>query len=222
MIELFNILLFAALAILVSFVGGFVISAIVRAITKFFRARIPSPALMAQLNAGSLTLPMSQPQAPRNLSKFAIVGLFLIGAVVTGAVLSIFAFRPIPGAGVSAEKPASSGLAASGDMTKVVAGLPAGSADRGKGLFTSQGCVACHSLDKGTVLVGPSLAGVFTTAATREPNVGAKEYLYESLVLPNKFVVDKFQPNLMPQTFAQTLSPAQISDLLAWMERDLK
>jgi cytochrome c551/c552 len=214
--------LFAALAILISFVGGFVISAIVRAITKFFRARIPSPALMAQLNATSLALPVSQPQAPRNLSKFAIVGLFLIGVVVTGAVLSFFAFRPIPGAGVSAEKPASSGLAASGDIAKVVAGLPAGSADRGKGLFTSQGCVACHSLDKGTVLVGPSLAGVFTTAATREPNVGAKEYLYESLVLPNKFVVDKFQPNLMPQTFAQTLSPAQISDFLAWMERDLK
>ncbi|HQX75987.1 MAG TPA: hypothetical protein PL074_06720, partial [Thermoflexales bacterium] len=62
----------------------------------------------------------------------------------------------------------------------------------------------------------------FTTAATRESNVGAKEYLYESIVNPNKFVVDKFQPNLMTQTFAKTLSPQQMADILAWMERDLK
>lgn len=231
--EIITILLFAFLALLLSFVGGYVISAIVRKITGFFRTQTPSAAVMAQLNAGTLPYPGGAKAAPTAaLSNIGLVALFVVGAFVTGVLVASFVIRPTPavvvktgGSGASsgaAAQPAAPTLPTSGDLTKIVAELPAGNPDRGKGLFTSQTCLACHSLEAGKVVVGPSLAGIFATAATREPGVGAKEYLYESIVSPNKFVVPKFQPDMMPPTFAQTMSAQQMADLLAWMEKDLK
>ena len=97
--------------------------------------------------------------------------------------------------------------------------LPAGNAIRGKDLFNGAGtCNACHSLEKGVKLVGPSLAGIATTAATRKSGMSAKDNLRESIISPNAYVVADFQPNLMVATFGESLSKQQLADLLAYLE----
>lgn len=73
--------------------------------------------------------------------------------------------------------------------------------ERGKALFVSNGCAACHTLSAvpgATGNVGPSLDGVGARAASRRPGVSAEAYLRESIQSPNAFVVPGFQP-LMPQ-----------------------
>ena len=100
-----------------------------------------------------------------------------------------------------------------------LAKLPAGDAAKGEKLFTLSGCIGCHSQEKDKKLVGPSFYGLFTRAAERKPGYAAKAYLYESIVNPNEHVVEGFQPNLMQQTYAATLSQQDMADLLAWIEK---
>ncbi|HEY2516373.1 MAG TPA: cytochrome c [Polyangiaceae bacterium] len=95
---------------------------------------------------------------------------------------------------------------------------PAGNTANGKAVFMSAGCAACHTFTpagtKGTV--GPDLdslkdyaskagepLGAFTTAAITHP--------------PAKYVPPGFQ-NTMPTNFGQTLTPKQLTDLVAFLD----
>src|SRR5687768_11769690 len=81
------------------------------------------------------------------------------------------------------------------------------------------GCTACHGLgtrapnlltdDRGSGAIG-------ARCANRKPGVACKEYLHESMVKPNDFVVEGFQP-IMPD-MSRTLSPAQIWALVAFLQ----
>ncbi len=99
--------------------------------------------------------------------------------------------------------------------------VSASASANGKVLFTAQGCNACHSLQKGQTVVGPSLYGIYQTAATRKSGVTAHDYLKESIVNPNAFIPDGFQAGLMPQTFGTTLKPEEIEDIIAYFEKEL-
>jgi cytochrome c2 len=77
--------------------------------------------------------------------------------------------------------------------------------------------VACHSLEPDVKVVGPSLAGVASRAATRKPGYAPDLYLYESITNPNAYLVPGFQPDLMPKTFADTLSPQDLADIIAFL-----
>ncbi len=105
-----------------------------------------------------------------------------------------------------------------------------GDAARGEALFKQNtiggapGCITCHSLEPGKTLVGPSLAGVATRAADviKSPDYKGKaksveEYLRESIVDPNAYVVKGFSPNLMYQNYGKDLSAQEIADLVAFM-----
>lgn len=88
----------------------------------------------------------------------------------------------------------------------------------GQRIFTSiGGCNACHDTSSGMTIVGPSLKGVASRAASRQPGVDAATYLRESILNPNKFVVQGFAQGLMPQTFSAVLSKQQVDDLIAYM-----
>ncbi len=96
--------------------------------------------------------------------------------------------------------------------------LPAGDAGAGELVFQGAGgCSACHSLQAGTVLVGPSQAGLSQRAPTRKPGYSAQAYIYESITNPNAFVVEGFQPDIMPKTFKDTLSSQQLADVIAFL-----
>lgn len=108
-----------------------------------------------------------------------------------------------------------------GVLPATAAGLPAGNATRGKTLFAQNACSSCHAIAKDQVLVGPSLYGIWNTAAARKSGMAAKDYLFESILSPNAFVVNGFSQGLMPTSFAQSLTAQQLADLMAYMEKDL-
>lgn len=106
---------------------------------------------------------------------------------------------------------------AKADIEAEFARLPAGDAAAGKAKFSSAGCVACHSLEAGVRIVGPSMAGVATRAATAEPDLSASLYLYKSITRPDATVAEGYTLGLMPKGFRDTLAPETMADLIAFL-----
>ncbi len=98
-----------------------------------------------------------------------------------------------------------------------------GDPEMGRRLFFEEvpgvnvGCRLCHSLEPGVRLVGPSLAGVATRAAQRVPGLSAEEYLYQSIVDPDAYVVPGYPAGTMPPDAQERLTEEQIQDLVAFL-----
>ncbi|MEJ2210449.1 MAG: c-type cytochrome [Anaerolineae bacterium] len=95
-----------------------------------------------------------------------------------------------------------------------------GDAQAGEQIFNggaSPPCSSCHSLQPGQTLVGPSLAGIADLAGQLVPGESAEQYLHESIVDPNAYVVEGFQPGVMPSNYGTQLSEQQINDLVAYL-----
>lgn len=91
---------------------------------------------------------------------------------------------------------------------------------QGQALVQNNGCLACHSTD-GSPLVGPTWKGIYgreETLADGTPVTVNDEYIRESIKDPNAKIVQDFQPNLMPQTFGQTLSESGIEAIIAYIK----
>lgn len=89
---------------------------------------------------------------------------------------------------------------------------------RGEQVFLNSGCTGCHTIEglsAGTV--GPVLTNIGTVAATRIDGKTAEEYIRESVLSPNNYVVEGFPENVMPQTFGDTLSQQELDDLVAFL-----
>lgn len=109
------------------------------------------------------------------------------------------------------------------DITKE---LPEGDAAAGEALTVSLGCTACHI----TTPTGPAWlpsadqpgigerAGVeFTLPEYTGKATSAEQYLFESIVDPNIFVVSGFASGLMPQNYGATLTDQNMADLIAYL-----
>ncbi len=110
-------------------------------------------------------------------------------------------------------------------------GAVTGDPKRGEALFKQStigpapGCAACHSLEPGRVLVGPSLAGVATRAEqiiNSDTYTGkattVEEYLRESIVDPNVYAPEGFSPGSMYPNYGKDLTEQQIADLVAFLK----
>lgn len=99
----------------------------------------------------------------------------------------------------------------------------AAAAQAGETLFsqpiigTQPGCITCHSLTPDEVVVGPSLAGVGSRAESRVEGKNAEEYLRQSILEPNAYLVDGFEPNVMVQVWEDELSAEQVDQLIAFL-----
>ncbi len=93
---------------------------------------------------------------------------------------------------------------------------PNSAAGRGKTLFSTH-CATCHAVDEGTVLVGPSLAGVGSAAATRVNDLDAETYLNRSILYPDDFVVEGYDAGTMQQNFASNLTSEEVDNLVAYL-----
>ncbi len=78
-------------------------------------------------------------------------------------------------------------------------------------------CRICHSLAPGQDLVGPSLAGVASRAAARVPGLGAADYLRQSILQPDAYVVPGFPAGQMTPDLGEHLNPQQVEDLVAFL-----
>ena len=89
-------------------------------------------------------------------------------------------------------------------------------------------CFSCHSTTEGTVLVGPSLAGLATRAATVVASPSYKgaarspaDYIRESILRPNAYVVTgptfgAGGQSIMPP-FEAVLKPEEVDQLVAYL-----
>lgn len=105
----------------------------------------------------------------------------------------VLGFTPTPTAATPKVTPAAAAPSSSGGG--------GGPEDKGKQVFLSAGCIACHTLQgvPGAVgQVGPKLTGVGTRAGTRKPGTDAEAYIRESVLRPAAFVVPDFPP-VMPE-----------------------
>ena len=89
--------------------------------------------------------------------------------------------------------------------------------DNGEALTLSSACIGCHSLDPNQPMPGPTWSNVAITAATRVEGQDADAYLYHSIVNPNEYLVEGFQPNVMLQIYRDTLSDQAIADIIAYL-----
>jgi mono/diheme cytochrome c family protein len=91
--------------------------------------------------------------------------------------------------------------------------------DAGRAVFTGVGgCNACHTIQGvSSATVGPDLTHIGSVAATRKPGMSAEDYIRESIVSPNAFIVPGFQPDIMPLDFGTRLTQQQINDLVTYL-----
>jgi hypothetical protein len=61
------------------------------------------------------------------------------------------------------------------------------------------------------------MKGIFTKSATRKAGQSAIDYLRESIVKPNAYVVPGFTAGIMLQNYGQSLTETQIDDLVAYL-----
>jgi mono/diheme cytochrome c family protein len=202
-----------------SAIGGAIIFALNKGLTSYFKASVDEKKVEAFETGFFKQATTPGKGMAANIEPFVIsaVGFLLFLALAGFTLLQV----PGPAQAQKETEVKAAGMPIEGDYTQIVAELPAGNADGGLAVYNGKGCSGCHSLEDKR-LVGPTFKGVYTTAATRMPNLGPKEYLYKSIVAPNSYLVDSYQGNLMPATYAQTLTPQEMADVLAWLERDQK
>ncbi|HXZ57020.1 MAG TPA: cytochrome c [Gaiellaceae bacterium] len=99
--------------------------------------------------------------------------------------------------------------------TTTTTAAPAGNATAGATLFKSQGCDGCHTFTPAgsTAKVGPDLDKLAQYAKTA--GMPLADFTHESIQNPGSYVESGYQ-NIMPN-FGQTLTPQQISDLVAYL-----
>lgn len=98
--------------------------------------------------------------------------------------------------------------------------LNADPATRGERVSKQNGCLACHSVD-GTRLVGPSWLGLYESQrelADGTTVVADDAYLLTSIIKPNAHVVAGYPPGVMPQSYVDSLSETQLSDIIAFIK----
>lgn len=93
-------------------------------------------------------------------------------------------------------------------------GADSGAAN-GEAIFTARGCSACHSTG-GNTIIGPGLAGIGETAATRVSGQTADQYMEAAIRDPGAFLADGFD-NLMPPGFAD-MPESDVNDLIAFLK----
>lgn len=81
-------------------------------------------------------------------------------------------------------------------------------------------CATCHNPAQEVRGIGPALVGIAQTAETRIEGQSAIEYIYNSIVHPNDYIVTADPPypmSLMPQIYGDVLTEQELNDLIAYL-----
>jgi len=96
------------------------------------------------------------------------------------------------------------------------AGVPGAAPPRvpggpGAQVFANKGCGGCHTLAEANAggSVGPNLDEVLPGQSMAT--------IHEDIVDPNKVIAKGFPPNVMPESYAQELSPKELDDLVQYL-----
>ncbi len=106
-----------------------------------------------------------------------------------------------------------------GDDEGALATAGVAGATGGEQIFTAAGCGSCHVLSaagtQGTI--GPSLDELPEMAKSAVPSLSPEEYVEQSIVEPDEFVVDGFSAGTMPGSYGEQLSPEQVKELSRYL-----
>ena len=78
-------------------------------------------------------------------------------------------------------------------------------------------CSNCHLADSEKTNLGPGLLNIKDRAATRVAGQSAAEYIYQSIIDSKAYTVVDFDPDLMPQNWAEIYSDLEIFDIVAYL-----
>ncbi len=98
-------------------------------------------------------------------------------------------------------------------------------AEKGAALFVTfqetagsgYSCSNCHLADSEKTNLGPGLLNIKDRALTRVEGQTAAEYIYESIVDPMAYLVEDFDPELMPRNWSEIYSDLEIFDIVAYL-----
>ena len=96
-------------------------------------------------------------------------------------------------------------------------------AENGAALFqvfqaaANYSCANCHSPTSEKKLIGPGLLNIKDRAAQRSPEQSPAEYIYQSIVDTNAYVVEGYEADLMPANWAEIYSDLEIFDIVAYL-----
>jgi cytoskeletal protein RodZ len=167
----------------------------------------PTAAPTVELTATATSTPTTTP------TKIAATATFTPTLSIPTATVTATVAAPA----VTPEAEAGDSALFVGMPAEVLALMPAADAANGQSQTVSNGCTACHSLEKDVRLVGPSWYSVGATAAKRVAGEGAGLYLYTSIVEPNAYVNEGYISGLMPLTYKEVFSNEQMADVIAYL-----
>jgi hypothetical protein len=110
--------------------------------------------------------------------------------------------------------------------TDITIDLPEGNVDDGASLGRYWECDQCHITFTHGPLFAASAIGpaVSERAASRIEDPGytgtaatAEEYLVESIILPEVYVIEHYEEDPMPDDYDERLTVQDVADLLAWL-----
>ena len=78
-------------------------------------------------------------------------------------------------------------------------------------------CSNCHLSDSEKDNIGPVPLNIKDRALTRIEGMTAAEYIYQSFVDSKAYTVEGFDPELMPQNWAEIYSDLEIFDIVAYL-----
>ncbi len=84
-------------------------------------------------------------------------------------------------------------------------------------ILATFGCIACHSLEAGNVLVGPPLDGASLKQTAAARAVSPEAYVMESIVTPGALEQEGFPSGVMPQDLGSRLTAEQLQALVSYL-----
>ncbi|MBZ0292718.1 MAG: cytochrome c [Anaerolineae bacterium] len=114
------------------------------------------------------------------------------------------------------------------DQAAIDAALAAGDPAHGDELFHTLrsevgfACATCHNVDNPNRLIGPSLMNIKEHAGSRVEGEGPVEYIHNSILHPNDFIVPPdeggpYPENLMPQVYGDLWTEQELNDIIAYL-----
>jgi len=100
--------------------------------------------------------------------------------------------------------------------------LSGGNATNGETLYNQYGCTGCHLNGS----VGPITKGTYyrdVTVRVKDPAIAAQkltpeQYLAQSIIYPNAYIVPSYNAGVMPQNFGDRMSIQQLKDVIAYLK----
>jgi len=80
------------------------------------------------------------------------------------------------------------------------------------------GCISCHSLKTDIKTTGPSLFAIGLRAGKLIEGVSAKDYLQQSIINPDAYIVSGYSPAIMFAHYQDELTATEIDSLVIFLQ----